>query len=231
MADENIAPALDGLRVNVSDLRTHPENPRRGDVRIIADSLRAFGQVRPIVATVEGVIVAGNHTYRAAVEELGWAEIAAVKVALSETDARRYLLADNRTADFATYDQENLATVLRDLAEQGALGGTGWTPDDLDDLLSELKQIAQTEGERFGGGYAETDEELRRREAIRAAGAVMREVVLMLTPADYEVFGQEVKFLARHYGISQSVPTIVRAVHESYLRAAKVAKRKGDRDG
>ena len=35
--------------VSVSDLRLHPDNPRRGDPQAIAASLRHHGQYKPLV--------------------------------------------------------------------------------------------------------------------------------------------------------------------------------------
>src|SRR3954463_793671 len=89
--------SLKRLLVPIAECIPHPENPRRGDVGVIAESLREFGQLRPILVNSEsGYIVAGNHTYRAATEVLGWNRIAVVKAVLSTEDERRYLIADNR---------------------------------------------------------------------------------------------------------------------------------------
>lgn len=118
--------------VPVADLRPYPGNARQGDVGMISESLRAHGQYRPIVVNrPTGQILVGNHTYRAAVA-LGWEEIAVTYVEVDEAEARRIVLVDNRTSDLATYDDERLADLLASVTDYT---GTGYTPDDLDELL------------------------------------------------------------------------------------------------
>lgn len=112
----------------IADLFPHPYNPREGDIGAITESLRRYGQYRPIVATIEGIILAGHHVVRAA-KALGWTTVNAVFIEANEIDAMRILLADNRTADLATYDDDLLKrTVTTDTS-------VGWQPDDIQALL------------------------------------------------------------------------------------------------
>lgn len=116
----------------IGDLRPHPRNARNGDTDVIADSLTVNGQYKPIVLAADGTILAGNHTYMAAME-LGWDTIATVRldVAPESPEALRIMLADNRTADLGRYDDGLLLDLLRDLDR---IDGTGYTADDLDHL-------------------------------------------------------------------------------------------------
>jgi ParB-like chromosome segregation protein Spo0J len=82
-----IAPGLEHFAVSVDELHHPPDNPRKGNVDAITKSLERFGQVRPVIALPDGTVVAGNHVLRA-VEQLGWEQIAAVKVELSDEDAQ-----------------------------------------------------------------------------------------------------------------------------------------------
>lgn len=132
---------LESLLVPVGDLSEHPKNPRRGDVAKIAESLKTFGQVRPIVATKGGVVVAGNHTLKAAIS-IGWDKIAAVKVDLAEEEALAYLVADNRVADAGGYDNDVLGDVLAELQRDGLLDGTGWTVTEVEDLWDTINDAA-----------------------------------------------------------------------------------------
>jgi ParB-like chromosome segregation protein Spo0J len=147
-----IRPELRRLAVPVGDLKPHPRNPRRGDVDSIKVSLSRFGQVRPILARKEtGEIVAGNHTYRAAVE-LEWKKVAALLLDLTDDEALAYLAADNRLAERGGYDDAALASVLRDLADRELLEGTGYSPNDVEDLLDlmkapDLDQLTESMGE------------------------------------------------------------------------------------
>jgi hypothetical protein len=154
-AEPRIASDLDAMRVPTDSLRPHPENPRRGDVAAITESLLRFGQVRPIVATLDGVVVAGNHVL-AAVRELGWPEVAAVREDLNEDDARAYLVADNRLAELGTYDDAGLAAVLESLGP-GGVAGTGYRGDDLDAVLSKLRPEAPASFQAIDPDALESD--------------------------------------------------------------------------
>lgn len=120
----------------IGDLRPHPDNPRNGDTDAISESLRVNGQYRPIVVARGGVILAGNHTYMAAME-LGWETIdgVALDVDPESPEALRIMLADNRTADRAWYDDGLLLGLLESL---DSLDGTGYVPGDVDALFTKL---------------------------------------------------------------------------------------------
>jgi hypothetical protein len=139
-----IVEALRPLAAPVDTMQCDPENARRGDVAAIRRSLNVFGQRKPIVVKrtgadaagrPTGIVIAGNHTYMAACE-LGWTHIAAVFVDDDATTARAYALADNRTGELATWDDERLAETLRELsAEAFDVSALGWTDDQLANLL------------------------------------------------------------------------------------------------
>ena len=139
---------------NIADLRPHPRNARNGDTDVIAESLQANHQYRPIVVARGGVILAGNHTYAAAME-LGWTTIAAVHLDLdpASPEAIRIMLADNRTADMGRYDEALLLDLLRAL--DGELEGTGYTDDDLNHLAEVLDELPPIDG-GDGGAFDET---------------------------------------------------------------------------
>ena len=130
-----IAPALQALAVPIESMELHPRNPRSGDVEAVADSLDRFGQQKPIVVQASTrYVVAGNHLLRAA-RSLGWTEIAANVVEMDDATAIAYMLADNRTADLGSYDDDLLAAILAEQAAADNLAATGYDPDDVAALL------------------------------------------------------------------------------------------------
>lgn len=126
----------------VEELSLFHRNPRRGDVRAIAESLATHGQYRPLVVNVGThtgrafEILAGNHTYLAACS-LGWATVQATTVDVADETAHRIVLADNRLADLGAYDDADLVAALE---AAGDLAGTGYERGDLDALLAELSE-------------------------------------------------------------------------------------------
>lgn len=134
-----IAPDLTSLAVPLDSLRQLPGNPRRGDVDAVAASLARFGQRKPIVVDAEGVIIAGNHTWAAA-KQLGWDEIAMVRVEDDRATAQAFALADNRTAELGGYDEAALLDLIRSVADVDAslLADTGWDEASVQDLVDRI---------------------------------------------------------------------------------------------
>lgn len=119
-----IVDALLPLSSPIENLHALDGNPRRGDVKAVARSFRQFGQRKPIVAKQTGtdehgrptgIVTAGNHSLLAARDELGWGAIAVVFVKEDEMSAKAYALADNRTHDLGTYDDDALAEMLAEI--------------------------------------------------------------------------------------------------------------------
>ena len=119
------------VQVRINDLTPYPQNPRRGDIQAIAESLSYHGQFKPIVVNKKNnTILAGNHTYKAA-KRLGWKHISVVYVDVEPIEARRIMLADNRINDLASYNEGLLETVLKTFDD---LNGTGFTEGDIQAL-------------------------------------------------------------------------------------------------
>jgi hypothetical protein len=126
-------PQLQVERVALDTLVEHPRNARIGDVDAITESLQAHGAYKPlIVQKSTRHVLAGNHTLKAMLR-LGWAEADVVVLDIDDEEALRILLIDNRSSDSSAYDDELLVELLQELPD---LTGTGYTEDDLDDLLA-----------------------------------------------------------------------------------------------
>jgi len=129
--------------VPIKSVKTYDQNPRIGNIDLIAESLEASGQFKPIVVNERtGMILAGNHTYLAA-RKLGWKDIYASYVDVDDDTAKRIVLADNKTADAGDYDDNVLAELLASLP---SIEGTGYTAIEVDDLLQSINVDEMIEG-------------------------------------------------------------------------------------
>ena len=107
----------------IDKLTFDPTNARKhSDVNLsaIAESLKQFGQRKPIVVTANNVIVAGNGTVEAA-RLLGLTDVDVVRVPKdwSADQVKAFALADNRTAELAEWNNEVLLEQLFDLEASG----------------------------------------------------------------------------------------------------------------
>ncbi|MBX6382092.1 MAG: site-specific DNA-methyltransferase [Microbispora sp.] len=125
--------------VAVADLVPYARNARtHSDAQVaqIAASIREFGFTNPVLIDETGGLIAGHGRLLAA-RKLGMAEVPAVVVAgLSKAQQRALILADNKLALNAGWDDDLLKLELGDLKDEGFdLGLTGFDGDELAALL------------------------------------------------------------------------------------------------
>lgn len=121
--------------------RTHSEQ----QVAQIAASMREFGFTNPVLVDEAGGIIAGHGRVMAA-KSLGLVEVPCIRLAhLSEAQKRAYVIADNKLALNAGWDEAMLRLELEDLqAADFDLDLLGFDADELGALLTEPEP--ETEG-------------------------------------------------------------------------------------
>ena len=144
-----------------TELRPLEGNPRIGDVPAIKESLRRSGQFRSLVVNKGGQtgrpleVLAGNHTLAALLElrdeepdDPRWQKVSVDVVDVDDEGAKIIVAADNRIGALGTFDDVKLAELLAGLDD---LDGTGYTGDDLDDLMALIEEdVPDPEGEPAG---------------------------------------------------------------------------------
>ena len=114
--------------------RTHSDE----QVMQIAASIAEFGFVNPVLVGPDNVIIAG-HARVLAARKLGLSEVPVIVLGhLSDTQRRALVIADNRLAMSAGWDEEMLQVELEALREDAFdLDLLGFTGDELEGLLGE----------------------------------------------------------------------------------------------
>lgn len=131
---------LEQLIPYVNNSRTHSDE----QVAQIAASIKEFGFNNPVLVDKDNGIIAGHGRVQAA-RRLGLTEVPCVRLEhLTETQRKAYIIADNRLALNAGWDNELLTIELNDLlADNFALELLGFDPAELKDLLD---PVEPTEG-------------------------------------------------------------------------------------
>jgi DNA modification methylase len=120
--------------------RTHSDE----QVAQVAASIAEFGFVNPILVGPDGVIIAG-HARLLAARKLRMTEVPVLVLGhLTETQRRALVLADNRLALNAGWDEEMLKVELESLREDGFdLDVVGFTDEEIEDLLRDPEQVVE----------------------------------------------------------------------------------------
>ena len=123
---------VDALIPYARNARTHSDE----QIAQIAASIAEFGFTNPILIGADGVIVAG-HGRLAAAQRLGMQEVPVIKLDhLSPIQRRALVIADNRIAENAGWDEELLRVELQALKlDDFDLSLTGFDADALADLM------------------------------------------------------------------------------------------------
>lgn len=211
------------LLVPIDNLIPHPRNPRQHDVEAIKKSLDAFGQQPPVLALVReyeglpaGTIVAGHGRVKAA-RELGWSHVAVVKSDLTGDEIERYLLADNRTGDLGSYDDEKLIEILNELAQASLLDGTGYSDDDLAAMIADANAVSTEPGDELDRMVLEADAEPPRLDELNRA-PVPFTIPLALEPEQRRQFVGWLRMLNREWDVESPSEVLYRSVKEAALR-------------
>jgi DNA modification methylase len=127
------------LKHNPNNARTHSQK----QITQIAASIRKLGFNNPVLVDADDMILAG-HGRTAAAKELGLAQIPIIRlIHLTPEEAKAYILADNRLAELAGWDNSVLAAELEELSALDLdfdIELTGFS-------IPEIDQVIETAGE------------------------------------------------------------------------------------
>lgn len=177
--------------VPVSSVNIHPENPNKGNIDSISESLDENGQFAPIVVQRStGYVLSGNHTLLAA-RKLGWEKIDVTYIDVDGAAATKIMLAANKTAQNGDgYDDALLAALLGEL--DGDYTGTGWTEGEYDDLLAEMGDEVELPYQPTQAAWSETPDEYEARAGHLTSGNEslanrgIRETIVILPQDDHD---------------------------------------------
>jgi len=132
---EQIDPAR--LRPWVRNARTHS----RKQIRQVADSIRTFGFTNPVLTDSEHTILAGHCRVEAA-KLLSLPTVPCIRIeTMTPTEKRAYVIADNKHALNAGWDEDLLAEELKALLADDLgfdIGVTGFSIPEIDGLVEGL---------------------------------------------------------------------------------------------
>lgn len=148
------------VQKKVDELIPYEKNPRKNEKAIekVANSIREFGFKVPIVIDKNGVIVAGHTRYKAS-QELGLDEVPCIVADdLTPKQIKAFRIAENKTNDLSTWDEDLLGEELNDILDDFDMTDFGFgefelsiltddfVPEPYDnDLIEQYKDIGENE--------------------------------------------------------------------------------------
>jgi DNA modification methylase len=131
---------IDRLLPYIRNARTHSDE----QVAQVAASIVEFGWTNPILVGADGVIIAG-HARLLAARKLGMAEVPVIVLDhLTESQRRAFVLADNKLALNAGWDEEMLRVELESLKEDDFnLDVVGFSAEELEVILAGAEETRE----------------------------------------------------------------------------------------
>jgi DNA modification methylase len=124
----------------ISDLKTHPQNPRVHPESALAKlekSIKEFGWTNPVLLSKDGYVLAGHARLKAAVNA-GLTEVPTIMLDLEGDKATAYLIADNKIQEETGWDEEKLALLMQELKDSGFdISLTGFDMDEVEKIFEE----------------------------------------------------------------------------------------------
>lgn len=135
---------LGDLKCRQREVRKHTEH----QLTKLAQAIRQFGFLSPIVVDTNLTILAGHARYAAALKA-GLQDVPVVLAShLSETQKRGFILADNKLAELAVWDLDVLRIELTELSKLDldfSLDATGFSTPEIDVILASDKDAEREE--------------------------------------------------------------------------------------
>jgi ParB-like chromosome segregation protein Spo0J len=121
--------------IPLAAIKLNDKNPRVNDsaVNEVIKSIKESGYISPIIIDETDMILAGNTRYKAIIKMGGTIVPMVIKVSgLTQEQKERFILADNKTQEFAEWDWAKLGVYTEEL-----LKDVGFSANELDRILKQ----------------------------------------------------------------------------------------------
>lgn len=178
--------------LQIDDITPYEYNPRDNTLAIpvVAESIREFGFLIPVVVDKDNVLLAG-HTRVEAAKTLGLTEVPSVRAdRLSDRQAQAFRVIDNKTNEIAEWDRLLLSQEALEISQNLDLTRFGYTQEYIDCLTQVV------EDDCLSAGVAVGEESSRERNEARAPSRtryVIGEFVFYTDSHTYRLWANQIR--------------------------------------
>ena len=100
--------------LKIQEVTPYPNNPRENSKAVgkVMASIKQYGYIQPITVDKDNVVITG-HTRLEALKRLGIKEVPVIVLDLTESQAKQYRLADNKTNEDGQWNLDRLEIEMR----------------------------------------------------------------------------------------------------------------------
>lgn len=127
--------------IEINKLVPYWHNPRKNDKTIerLVKSIQEYGFNSPIVVNKDFVLITGHARLKAA-KKLGMQTVPTVVLNLTDEQAKKYRIADNKIQELTEWDEDALFKELREIGDKFEILDIGFSFDDVREILGEQEE-------------------------------------------------------------------------------------------
>lgn len=130
--------------ISIDKVIPYWQNPRNNDktVERLCISIKEYGFNVPLVVNKDMVLITGHARLKAA-KKLGLTTVPCNVVDLTDEQAKKYRIADNKIQELTDWKEEELFKELREIGDKMELMNMGFSLDDIDDIVGDLGKAVE----------------------------------------------------------------------------------------
>lgn len=130
--------------IEVGKLLPYWNNARNNDktVEKIVTSIKEYGFTVPLVVNKDMVLITGHARLKAA-KKLGLKTVPCVLVDMTEDQAKKYRIADNKIQESTEWNEEALFKELREIGDPMELVNMGFELKEIEDIVGDIDSLVE----------------------------------------------------------------------------------------
>lgn len=130
--------------INIDKVIPYWHNPRNNDktVERLMKSIREYGFNQPLVVNKDMVLIVGHARLKAA-RKLGLTTVPCVIVDLTDEQAKKYRIADNKIQELTDWKEDDLFKELREIGDQFELLDMGFDMGEIKDIVGAFDEVVE----------------------------------------------------------------------------------------
>lgn len=193
-------------QLNIQDIKPYDKNSRKHSVEQvhqIAESIKQFGFNNPILVSNDNTIIAGHGRFEAA-KSLGLEFVPVVRLThLTPAQVRAYVVADNKLALNAEWDNDILRSELQAIKDEGEidLSLLGFNLTDINYLMTDIGDVELSC--KFGDAHHSVGER-----KVNYEKSIVRQIILIYGMEEYNNVIDAMAEYADKFGLSNNTEVV-----------------------
>lgn len=129
------------VNVDINKIIPYWNNPRNNDGTVprLMESIKSYGFNVPLVVNKDYVVITGHARLKCA-RKLGMKEVPCVIVNLTDEQAKKYRIADNKIQELSSWNEEELFKELREIGDRLELVDMGFSESEITEAIGSVEQ-------------------------------------------------------------------------------------------